>query len=372
MFQGHLVYLSLNYNRQFSSPEELLEKFYTIPHTVSEISKLGVRVSVVQRFYQDKVWEKNGVKYYFINDGKGPFLPVWKKSKKVLSLVSDLKPEFLHLHNMRQLRMNHAAARIAPTLLQNHGEPPFSYLNLLQTKYLKPINYFLFSAVGQECPWLEKKLISPQKVRFVMEGSSFILNKKGEQPDFNLEQNFIWTGNLDENKDPLTVLRALDSLFEILSSPSLIMVYRNNGLLEKVKQCIASSKNLKNKVKLLGSVSQKELVELYQKSHFFVQGSSKEGSGYSILEAMSVGVVPIITNIPSFLLITDQARLGAVFKVGNERSFLEETKKLLDKNWNQESKLVKEYFDENFTFTKIAEELINVYSEGVQNTETLK
>ena len=36
----------------------------------------------------------------------------------------------------------------------------------------------------------------------------------------------------------------------------------------------------------------------------FVSGSHYEGSGYALIEAMSAGLVPIVTDIPSFRSIT--------------------------------------------------------------------
>jgi glycosyltransferase involved in cell wall biosynthesis len=39
-----------------------------------------------------------------------------------------------------------------------------------------------------------------------------------------------------------------------------------------------------------------------------VSGSHSEGSGYALIEAMSAGVVPVVTNIPSFRAIAGDER----------------------------------------------------------------
>ena len=41
----------------------------------------------------------------------------------------------------------------------------------------------------------------------------------------------------------------------------------------------------------------------YGAADVFVSGSHSEGSGYALIEAMSAGVVPVVTDIPSFRAI---------------------------------------------------------------------
>lgn len=58
------------------------------------------------------------------------------------------------------------------------------------------------------------------------------------------------------------------------------------------------AKNLKNKVSFLGSMSQSEITTLMMKSRIFVQLSSYEGQSFSLLQAMSLEIPVVISDIP--------------------------------------------------------------------------
>ena len=64
-----------------------------------------------------------------------------------------------------------------------------------------------------------------------------------------------------------------------------------------------------DRVTLVGRVDRDELPNYYGAADVFVSGSHYEGSGYALIEAMSAGVVPVVTDIPSFRAIAgDTAR----------------------------------------------------------------
>jgi glycosyltransferase involved in cell wall biosynthesis len=48
----------------------------------------------------------------------------------------------------------------------------------------------------------------------------------------------------------------------------------------------------------------------------FVLGSPDEGSGYALIEALACGLVPVVTDIPSFRVLTAGGRLGALWAPG--------------------------------------------------------
>jgi glycosyltransferase involved in cell wall biosynthesis len=362
----HIAYVALNYDVSIDSPEQLLSEYYTIHRTLKELVNFKIEVSVVQLFNKDCAFKKDGIQYYFIDDGGKGSLGVLSKNGKVLQKLKKIKADVIHLHNLRQLRMNREIAKFsnAKVIVQNHGEEPFKWGEYFQKYFLSKIDRFLFAAEGQEKSWLKKGIIKSKKVRFVMEGSSYIEEGKAKRASIDEQQNFIWTGNLDKNKDPLTVLSALNDIFQRLANPNLDMIYKNEQLLLEVKSYIEESPGLKNRVNLIGYIDQRDLEEYYKKAHYFVQGSAKEGSGFSILEAMSVGTVPIITDIPSFRKLTDNGKVGALFQHGSSRSFIDKSSELIfDKDWKKESVRTHDYFQNNFSFSKIASNLLDIYQE---------
>ncbi len=53
----------------------------------------------------------------------------------------------------------------------------------------------------------------------------------------------------------------------------------------------------------------------YNSADYFVLGSHYEGSGFSLVEAMSCGVIPIVTDIPSFRMMTNNGKIGTLMEV---------------------------------------------------------
>jgi glycosyltransferase involved in cell wall biosynthesis len=49
----------------------------------------------------------------------------------------------------------------------------------------------------------------------------------------------------------------------------------------------------------------------------FVSGSHAEGSGYALLEALACGLVPVVTDIPSFRALTGDGRIGRLWPCGD-------------------------------------------------------
>ena len=70
---------------------------------------------------------------------------------------------------------------------------------------------------------------------------------------------------------------------------------------------------------LVGRLDRAELPNYYAAADVFISGSHYEGSGYALIEALSAGVVPVVTNIPSFRAIAGDT--GARWTPGDADDF---------------------------------------------------
>jgi glycosyltransferase involved in cell wall biosynthesis len=175
------------------------------------------------------------------------------------------------------------------------------------------------------------------------------------------EPVFLWVGRLDENKDPLTVLAGFEELFQKYPAAKLYMLYSDDKLIGDVKNKIDSSAILRSRVQLLGKVAHNDIRNYYDSADYFVIGSHYEGSGFALSEALRCGCVPLVTDIPSFRMMTGNGQLGALWEPGNRDSFIQAAVKVMDRPLKKEAEGCIDYFKENLSFDAIAEQAIKHY-----------
>src|SRR4029078_9493087 len=115
---------------------------------------------------------------------------------------------------------------------------------------------------------------------------------------------FLWVGRLHSHTDPLTVLNGMEIFFQKHPLASLYMGHGGDRLLYEVKKKIENSEVLNKQVHLLGKIDRQTIEMYYNSSDFFVSGSHYEASVYALSEALRCGCIPIVTNIPTFQMMT--------------------------------------------------------------------
>ena len=101
---------------------------------------------------------------------------------------------------------------------------------------------------------------------------------------------------------------------------------------------------------LLGRVPHLDLEAIFNGADYFVLGSHSEGSGYTLAEALACGVVPIVTDIPSFRRMTYNGQIGALWQPGNPASFAAAAQLTLTHSWSEQSAAASSFFDAQLSF----------------------
>jgi len=164
---------------------------------------------------------------------------------------------------------------------------------------------------------------------------------------------FLWVGRLNENKDPLNVISTFLKYAETNATATLYMIYHTDELLAEVKKAIESHPN-RCAIALIGKVPHHDLLYWYNSADFFISGSHYEGSGTAVCEAMSCGCVPIVTDILSFRMITDQGNCGILYEPGNESELLTALRSTANIDVAEKRNRSLTYFDRNLSFGAIA------------------
>ena len=81
--------------------------------------------------------------------------------------------------------------------------------------------------------------------------------------------------------------------------PTLILKLAGDGPLRKDLERLVERLGVRQQVEFLGVVSRTQLMEHLSSADVFVSPSFSEGASVSLLEAMAVGVVPVVSDIPA-------------------------------------------------------------------------
>src|SRR6202000_102264 len=121
---------------------------------------------------------------------------------------------------------------------------------------------------------------------------------------------FLWVGRLDENKDPLTVVRAFLQFAAIRPGARLFMIFHTRELLEAIEGLLGDEPGDRKSIVLVGEKRHEEMEAWYNSSDYIVSGSHYEGGGSAVCEAMSCGCIPVLTDILSFRKMTGHGACG--------------------------------------------------------------
>ena len=172
-----------------------------------------------------------------------------------------------------------------------------------------------------------------------------------------------WVAHLNHNKDPLTILRACTKYFEKNPAARLYMHFIEDDLRAVCENLIAAHPALRARVFLRGRLPRAQLESFYRALDYFVQGSRHETYGYTAVEAMSTGAVPIVTDIPSFRLLCDGGRAGHLFPPGEAEALLSLLLKLPPAVAPVARALAIQRFTTEFSYPAVAQNFLTLYRE---------
>lgn len=147
-----------------------------------------------------------------------------------------------------------------------------------------------------------------------------------EQMRVNKEKNipqFANIGRLSPEKNQKLLIEAFSDL--IKSGVKAKLYIMGSGVLEAELRAMIIDHQLTDSVMLLGQVDQ--IVDMLKLMDYFVFPSEYEGQGMALLEAMSMGLIPITSDIPTSREILKDGFYGIICKTNDKNGLLNAMKK---------------------------------------------
>ena len=299
--------------------------------------------------------------YYFVDDTS-------RRPARVFDRVASLAPDVVHVQGLAFPRATRPLSRAVPgvpILVQDHGSVvPTGWRASAWRLAHSPIAGVAFTSREQATPWKRAKVLRADLPVFeVLESSSDFT--PGDREDarratgMSGDPCLLWTGRLDANKDPLTMLAAFELAATKLPDARLWCCFGDAPLLAAVQERIAHSAVLRERVVMLGTRPHDELEMRFRAADFFVQTSHREGSGYSLLEAMACGTTPLVTDIPAMRAIVGGA--GSLTPVGDASALAEAIVAWAARDRAALRRATRARFDGALTFEAIGRQLRGAY-----------
>lgn len=368
-----VTHVSFHRDPRQRQPDALLDAWPTLLGVTAALVRAGVETSIVQASSHDAIIERHGVTAAFVTDAPSAFeratgRRMVRAPRRLLRAVARTAPHVVHLNGLQHplaIRDLVAAFPRVPVLVQDHASAPPSGWRLPVWRLgLSRVAGFAFTVHEQGAPFVAVGAVpSATSIFTVLEGSSAFTpgDRASARAECGIHGNpcLLWTGHLDANKDPLTILGALERAIPRLDDARLWCCFGNAPLLDAVTQRIESSAVLRERVTLLGHQPHARMETLFRAADFFVQGSHREGCSYSTIEAMACGTVPLVTDIPSSRRIVGDA--GSLTPVGDACALADALVDWTRRDRSARRSAARARFERELSFDAIGRDLRDVY-----------
>lgn len=250
-----------------------------------------------------------------------------------------------------------------------HGAQFDIFYNEANMKLKNRITYVISNAdkvivLGEK--WKKFILTINENAKVIILNNSININKN---VDFEYEKRkiILFLGELSQRKGILDLIEAINNLNKsnfLSKYTGIKFVLAGKGECEGEIQNKIDNYNLKEYIELPGWVSGKKKNDLIRNSIALILPSYNEGLPICILEAMSLGVPVISTNVGSIEEAVINNQNGFIINPGDIGELKKSIEEILIKDkWIYMAKNAKEIAEENFSEEEYFKKITNIYAE---------
>ena len=370
-----IVQLNLAYSPTLPSPDALLAAYHTLTGWADAVTRAGAEVVTVQRFSTEADLAHGGCRYMFVADAGQSLPDPWEPCERAVTAVLTLEPDVVHVNGLMFPGVVESLRQRLPPevviVVQDHS-------GFVPRKWPWPIDRLLGSQWQRAfdgidaCAFTDRALaerwytvgLPPETMILELSPAGSTVTPQpaadaSAETGIRASPAILWVGRLDSNKDPLAVLDALEIAMPTLPQSHCWMVYGDAPLEAAVRRRVADSSTLDDRVTLVGAVPHDRIGAYFSAADIFVSGSHHEGSGYSLIEAMACGVMPCVTDIPSFRALTGGQ--GRLWKVGDSTACASALRDLAARDRESERAAVRRRYVEALSWDAIGQRTVSAY-----------
>jgi glycosyltransferase involved in cell wall biosynthesis len=337
----------------------------------------GHDVVVIQAGPEDGVESVGGVEFRCVRTPQrsavrlsggavGIYLLSRNGQQRILEAVSGARPQAVHMNGLTLLVPLAAIGAwceksAIPLTVSYHGGAPrrAPWLHKAQRRMLARCRAAFFPLARYAQPWLDSGLLKPEQVIACPEVSSVFAGAKRASARGRTgmigRPVFAWNGRLHALKDPMTALRGFAAIRKTWPDARLYMIYLTNEIESDVRTAMMADPSLQGAVELRGRIPHGAVEDFLNSADFLLQTSRQEIGSYALLEAMSCGVIPVVSDIPIHRAMTDEGRCGILFPVGDHASLAERVLGFDLADIESFSARVREHFAADWSYDRVAE-----------------
>jgi len=366
---AHVIQIGFFDDPRGRGPEELLTAWSTLADVAESAHSAGVEVTVVQACARRAQLERNGVHYRFL-----PFGLPFTAAAELADLLRELAPDVLHVHGLnfhRHVAWLAASLPHLPIILQDQASrlPPW-WRRRPWRRTMAAATGVAFCSLAQSEPFVRAGIIAARTRRYAIPESTSRFSPGDSAAARRLtgtagDPALLWVGHLDSNKDPLTILAGVSAAAAELPNLHLYCCFGTAPLRAAVEERINSDAALRGRVTLLGPVPHERVEELMRAADLFVLGSHREGSGYSVIEALACGLPPVVTDIPSYRELTAGGAVGELWRCGDAAGLAAALRRAAARTGLPARQAARAHFERELSFGALGGKLAAMYADVI-------
>lgn len=336
-----------------------------MPQLAAALASRGHAVTIIQAFRENVTLKHGEVDVVMTADAFAGRTAA-RKVPQIVATLTSLRPAIIHVFGLARSPPLGAIAAVADrtgaqlSASFHGGAPPRNPLaRALHRNALARVAAVFFSAPNYAVAWQRSGVIN-SRARLVVApevSSPFTrLDRRAARAELGVDSEMVlgWSGRLHPIKDPLTTLRCFELLVAQRPEVRLLMTFRTSELLHEIVAFLAARPAVRERVRMLGEWPHERMPVLFSAADFFVQSSISEVGGNSLVEAMSCGAIPVVTDIPAFRALTDEGRVARLFPPGDAEAMARAFTTLTEQDRSSLASRVRTHFVERLSYPALA------------------